>query len=67
MAHATLVRSQHASTSDDSAAFPTCGLGVLNRRVSEKETVCREGAVDTVVVPEDMSKEVVRVDGRSYR
>ncbi|KAI0253833.1 sterol-sensing domain of SREBP cleavage-activation-domain-containing protein [Lactifluus subvellereus] len=47
-------RSRHASMSEDGAAFPISGHGVLSRRASEKDTLRRTTA-DTLVVPENSS------------
>ena len=56
-APATLVRprSRHASMSKDSAPFPVSGHGVLSRRASEKDSLRRIAAADTLVVPENAS------------
>ncbi|KAH9999064.1 sterol-sensing domain of SREBP cleavage-activation-domain-containing protein [Russula vinacea] len=48
-------RSRHASMSEDSAPFPISGHGVLSRRASEKDSLRRAAAVDTLVVPENAS------------
>ena len=48
-------RSRHASMSEDSAPFPVSGHGVLPRRTSEKDSLHRIGAADTLMVPEDAS------------
>jgi WD40 repeat protein len=48
-------RSRHASMSEDSAPFPVSGHGVLSRRTSEKDSLRRIAATDTLVVPENVS------------
>ena len=47
-------RSRHASLSEEGAAFPISGHGVLSRRASEKDSLRRTTA-DTLVVPENSS------------
>ena len=46
-------RSRHASMSEDSVPFPVSGHGVLSRRASEKDSLRRIAATDTLVVPEN--------------
>lgn len=48
-------RSRHTSVSEDSAPFPVSGHGVLSRRTSEKDSLRRIAAADTLVVPENAS------------
>jgi hypothetical protein len=48
------VRSRHASMSEDGAAFPISGHGVLSRRVSEKDSQ-RRATADTLLIPENPS------------
>ena len=48
-------RSRHASMSEDSTSFPISGHGVLSRRASEKDSLRRTGASDTLAVPESKS------------
>jgi hypothetical protein len=48
-------RSRHVSVSEDSAPFPVSGHGVLSRRASEKDSLRRIAAADTLVVPENAS------------
>ncbi|KAI9446803.1 sterol-sensing domain of SREBP cleavage-activation-domain-containing protein [Lactarius indigo] len=45
-------RSRHASMSEDSTSFPISGHGVLSRRASEKDSLRRAAASDTLAVPE---------------
>lgn len=48
-------RSRHASMSEDSTLFPISGHGVLSRRASEKDSLRRAAASDTLAVPESKS------------
>ncbi|KAH9063735.1 hypothetical protein EDB83DRAFT_2551938 [Lactarius deliciosus] len=45
-------RSRHASMSEDNTSFPISGQGVLSRRASEKDSLRRAAASDTLAVPE---------------
>ncbi|KAH9029533.1 hypothetical protein EDB84DRAFT_1604194 [Lactarius hengduanensis] len=45
-------RSRHASMSEDNTSFPISGHGVLSRRASEKDSLRRAAASDTLAVPE---------------
>ncbi|KAH9174193.1 hypothetical protein EDB89DRAFT_2241808 [Lactarius sanguifluus] len=45
-------RSRHASMSEDNTSFPISGHGVLSRRASEKDSLRRTAASDTLAVPE---------------
>jgi WD40 repeat protein len=48
-------RSRHASLSEDNTSFPISGHGVLSRRASEKDSLRRAAASDTLAVPESKS------------
>ncbi|KAH9056681.1 sterol-sensing domain of SREBP cleavage-activation-domain-containing protein [Lactarius vividus] len=48
-------RSRHASMSEDNTSFPISGHGVLSRRASEKDSLRRAAASDTLAVPESKS------------
>ena len=48
-------RSRHASVSEDRTSFPISGHGVLSRRASEKGSLRRAAASDTLAVPESES------------
>lgn len=50
-------RSRHASMSEDSAPFPVSGHGLLSRRASEKDSLRRAAAADTLVVPENAASD----------
>jgi WD40 repeat protein len=50
-------RSRHASMSEDSAPFPVSGHGVLSRRASEKDSLRRAAAADTLAVPENAASD----------
>ncbi|KAH9010300.1 sterol-sensing domain of SREBP cleavage-activation-domain-containing protein [Lactarius pseudohatsudake] len=45
-------RSRHASMSEDNTSFPISGNGVLSRRASEKDSLRRAAASNTLAVPE---------------
>ncbi|KAH8991125.1 hypothetical protein EDB86DRAFT_3244764 [Lactarius hatsudake] len=45
-------RSRHASISEDNTSFPISGHGVLSRRASEKDSLRRSAASDTLAVPD---------------
>ncbi|KAH8991122.1 sterol-sensing domain of SREBP cleavage-activation-domain-containing protein [Lactarius hatsudake] len=52
-------RSRHASMSEDNTSFPISGHGVLSRRASEKDSLRRSAASDTLAVPESKSGRTV--------